>query len=440
MAAIAEPPYPAFSPQAFSQPPEVSRPVVRLGRVPFPFLTLTAIGALFWYPLNIVGTMYAIEVVLAMIGVAGLVFSAQDAGFAPRTFQKFFALLLLSFVAYVTADLLHGTPMHDALRAWARTGFLGLDTLGVWALCRKSMANLLPLFVGIFVGYMLVEYRIPAATALYWKFGLGTALTGALLALIATFAGSRAVLFAALLTGGLAMVSFVFDSRAMGGVLALTAAFVLMKVFVPAHMRRMIPIFVVITIPLAGAMIYLVDEHFASGRRDSVATIERAVAVITAVQTIAEHPLDGVGSWNENFEAANRHRANALRFGLRQDQETYRNQLGHSAILQPWVEAGMFAALFFLYYFWRLIQSLRWMLLRPLDRYTSLLLFYLVSELWDAAFSPFLGFHRMFMAIAVVICIMLAKEKAAAKFAGQPAAAVSGAYAGVAAPLRVASE
>ncbi len=432
-------PFPAAAgASAPSRPVDLSKPVIRLGGFPFPFLGLAAIGALFWYPVNVVGTMYAIEPVLALIGVVGLLFGIQRAGFAPKTFQKFFALLILCFAAYVTTDLLHGTGMHDALRAWARTAFLGLDTLGLWVLCRKSMANLLPIFVGIFIGYMAVEYHFYWATALYWKFGLGITLTGALLALIARYAGARAVLFAAVLTAALALVSFVFDSRAMGGVLALSSAFVFMKVFIPAHRRRMIPVFVAVTVPLAGATIYAIDSRFANGQRDTVATIERAVAVITAVQTIAEHPLDGVGSWNADFEAANRHRANALRFGLRQDRETYRSQLGHSAVLQPWVEAGIFAALFFVYYFWRLIQSLRWMLLRPVDRYTSLLLFYLVSELWDAAFSPFLGYHRMFMAIAIVICILLAQERALARFGEYRAASPAPAYAP--APLWVASE
>jgi len=146
-----------------------------------------------------------------------------------------------------------------------------------------------------------------------------------------------------------------------------------------------------------------------SNRRTS-SNIVRMAAIFTAAQTIEQNPIFGVGSWSQLAEAADRHRQYTEDLGQTNDSETS-TQAGHSTILQAWTEAGIFAALAFFYYFWRLLSAFKWMLSKPLDRFYAAELFFLVNGIWGCLFSPFNGAMRIYIGMTSCLCIILAEEQ-----------------------------
>ena len=133
--------------------------------------------------------------------------------------------------------------------------------------------------------------------------------------------------------------------------------------------------------------------------------------MMTAVQTIRDHPWIGIGSWKTDFAAANRHRANLVEAGGEHDSEAW-SQSGHSQILQTWLEGGPLASIAFLYFLWRMLVAVRWTLERPVDRYLAFAVFVLLNGIWSCLFSPFLGADvRVNAAIAIYVCVDLAREK-----------------------------
>ena len=172
------------------------------------------------------------------------------------------------------------------------------------------------------------------------------------------------------------------------------------------------PIFFLSGIILACLVAWLLlnetDDVF--GQRRNGSNVSRLAAIYTAAETVAQHPILGVGSWSQLSEAADRHRENSARLGRLDDNET-NTQNGHSTILQSWTEAGVMASLAFFYYFWRLLISVKWMLVKPPDRFYAVELFLLVNGIWNLLFSPFNGAMRIYIGVTTCICIMLAEEK-----------------------------
>ena len=102
------------------------------------------------FTVSLVGEMPVGEVIL--LGVAavagfGIVSRRRWPGqlMAGRLFRLFLFAQAVAFLGYVLSDLARGSSSHDAVRGWARMGFLTVDLVAVAYLFENSPRN----FVGL---------------------------------------------------------------------------------------------------------------------------------------------------------------------------------------------------------------------------------------------------------------------------------------------------
>jgi hypothetical protein len=386
-------------------------------------------GLLLGVPVHFVGDFFAGELLLGVIALLGILTNLDNRNFPDRRFLAFTFLFLLSLCAYIATDLLQNIAPADALRGWARFVFLFMDFVGFYVIGRKSVANLCQIFIGMMVSQCLfyafgasaeitrLHLRAGFATWAYvWKYRLAMPVMVGVIAAITMYARRSGVVFASLIALVLAgLASFALDDR-YAGVNSLAAAlWVAARGMTLRRIQKLLPVLLTVAM-LSGVFsidLLLTRTRTQYGRRQAISNIYREASFMTAVETIAAHPLTGIGSWQIDFDAANRHRAWAVALGAKYDEEAYINQYGHSSLLQPWVEAGPLGALAFFYLFWRIVISLAWLLMkRPFDRYSVFILLLLLNGV-AITFSPFNGgLVRLNVATAVYICIFLAREKA----------------------------
>jgi len=170
---------------------------------------------------------------------------------------------------------------------------------------------------------------------------------------------------------------------------------------------------------VAGLVIFLslqlTETQYEARRMES--NIGRHVRMEVALQAIADSPLVGYGSW----AASERHvrmireeeeRASAL---LKRRINLGDSLMPHSQLLQAWVEGGLLAAAFFLFYALQLALGAWWLLrYHRAGALTPLCLYAVYAGLWNVAASPFLGIMRVYVALAIAVLAVLARERSRA--------------------------
>jgi hypothetical protein len=363
-----------------------------------------------------VGNLLVGEILLGMFALIGLLANIGNPNFLDRKLTLFTGLFALSLCVYMATDFFLQTEMRDAFRGWARFIFLIVDFIGIYVIGRKSRFNLFPLFIGYMVGQVVVWARPQSGLPLYisiWKHHLCLPVLIGVLCIIGLCARRTATLWSIIVLTIAGLISFQIDTRAFGLICFLTAATIAARVVIFPRIQRLMPIVLFAALLLSAfAVNAMLDEtHDRFGRRQLGSNEMRYAAILTAMQTINSHPWLGIGSWKTDFEAANRHRANVINAGGTYDGESS-NQSGHSQLVQTWLEGGPLAALAFFYLLWRMLVSLWWTLSRPVDRFLAFATFALLNGVWSCLFSPFLGADiRINAAVAIYVCIVLAKEK-----------------------------
>ena len=386
---------------------------VRLEPFPFPFVVLLMIGFTLGVELQFTGTLYLGEIVLALIAVVGVSVNLGNSKFWSRELYWLMIWLTVSYLAYIVTDIFVGTSMTNVLRGWGRMGFLMTDIVGVYVICRKNRYNLFPLVLGLALAALLMTHKETehASFAVRWKFDLYFPWVSSFCILAAYFGRRRAAVSAVLCLIPAGIISIVLDSR-MVGAACITVVVVLLAQMVTARRQRklLLVVLAVAAIVGGGGTYVLLDQtnhEYAARRAES--NVARATAILTALQHIGQHPILGAGSWNVSEAHMNRHRANTSTLGGKQVSTSM--ALGHSQILQAAVEAGIFGAVFFVYFVLRLIRSLWWVVKLPLDRFSAFAMFNLLMCIWHCLFSPQGGSQRIEIATGVCICLLMAREE-----------------------------
>ena len=383
------------------------KPAITLRPVPFGTFLLLVLGVLLVTEVRLIGTLWVGELLLIPVALVAL-----GAGVRRTDYElwKFVGFYCLTLTAYIATDLINGTAMNDALRAWARVGFVIVTLVSMRLILKKSRFNLLPVFIGMMAGDLVMKRDVPFANL--WKYFISALVISMGLYLIAWFGNRLVYILSCGFLCAVAVFSVVIDSRAVAGFCLIVAGVLGARVIAMRRLKILFPMFFIGGIILACLVSWLLlnetDDTF--GRRRNGSNVSRLASIYTAAETVVQHPILGVGSWSQLAEAADRHRQNSARLGQMDDNETT-TQNGHSTILQSWTEAGVVASLAFFYYFWRLLRSVKWMLAKPLDRFYAVELFLLVNGIWNLLFSPFNGAMRIYVGITTCICIVLAEEK-----------------------------
>jgi O-antigen ligase len=275
---------------------------------------------------------------------------------------------------------------------------------------------------------MLYDGLLP--TPEHWKLGYGPAL-GLLLVVLS---GLLPALAAALLIGAFGFICVLLDSRSLGGFSLLTAGLVFMHHMATCGtsrgtIKRMVGLGIGIALAavLLNAAIHLSDDEFADRRDES--NVGRLVLLSVGLQAVLDSPLIGYGSFaaEPRYVELMRREAARASVGRKKTLGMPRSMLPHAQWLQAWIEGGLAGAVFFLMYGWGIVTSLFRIAFRHVAAETTALYgFLLVGGLWNLLASPFLGSHRVSIAMTVVVIGLLScKKKATARSPRLPRAGIA---------------
>lgn len=376
------------------------------------FLASTATA----FTIRMVGEMPAGEIVLTMAAGWALLclvlnHAAPGELVAARFFRALLIAQLVAFVAYVASDIYRGSAPRDMARGWARMVFLAIDVVAVAYLFGCSRRNLFWFLIGQAAGALIHTAVLGPMFGDLWKFGLGLPITYALF-FVVPWAGAFVTSLVAI---GLGVVHFSLDYRSLGGICVLTGVLSLLQRISPRARWWIAPA----AIAAAAASVFIVYEQTHRRGRATRSDIERTAMVTAAQEAFVHSPLVGHGSWfsssdvYDNFvlirhEAAKRERVG----GFAGANTTPGDEALHSQILVALAEGGLFGGAFFIVFgaglLWALCDTV---LLQPWRRESPLVILVLLLAWWNLLFSPFSGAHRVYIAMACGLILMLMREK-----------------------------
>lgn len=321
----------------------------------------------------------------------------------------------LALLAYVASDICRGSAPHDFIRGWARMIFLGIDLAAVAYLVGCSALNFVVLLVGVQLGEVVKAHVQGALFDDYWKFGYAAPVTVAVL-LVAGRLGLFASICAA---AGLGVVHFHFDFRSLGMLCLLVAALLGVQAFPRTVRAWMAPLGLACALGLVG-IIYSHTRSDREGQRSTRSDVERSSMVIAALEAFRDSPLLGHGSWfsrtdvMDNFMIIREERARIAGVGgFAGSNDEEEGVTLHSQLLVTLAEGGLFGAAFFIPFAFALVWALcQQVIVRAWTEFSPVRHYVLTLALFHVFLSPFSGAHRVGVALAAALVVLIHRERA----------------------------
>ena len=379
------------------------------------------VGLLSPFTVSLVGEMPLGEVVLLMVMAWLALYAVLEHHFPGHVLDnRLLRLMLLcegfALLGYMISDTVWQSTAHDAIRGWARMVFLGIDILALGYLFSVGgQRSLVWLLWGEVIGGMIQPLVHRPIFGDYWKFGFGGPVSlGVLLILprLGFWPGQLVLL-------GLSAVHFALNFRSVGGLCLLVSVLMMLQQF-PLRWRV---IFIPVGGVLAAAVLAIITTRSAAVNRshDLRSDISRTALLETAWQSIQEHPFIGNGSWFGKSDVIN----NFLELRYDMAQEAHLGGIGreivasdeeqpyaiHSQILVAMAEGGILGGTFFLLYGALLCAALGYyIVLKSWAVHSGLYFYLLVNALFNLFMSPFSGVHRVHIAMASCLLLLIWRE------------------------------
>ncbi len=334
----------------------------------------------------------------------------------------------LALAAYVVSDLYRASAPHDFIRGWARMIFLGVDLAAVAYLAGCSAFNFVVLFVGIRLGEVFKVFTQGALFDDYWKFGYALPVTVGVLLV----AGRLGLIASACAAAGIGVLHFFLDFRSLGMLCLLVAALLAVQTF-PRVVRAWIaPVGLACALALV-AVVYAHTRSDREGQRSTRSDVERTSMVVAALEAFRDSPLLGHGSWfsrtdvMDNFMIIREERARLAGVGgFAGSNEEEEGVTLHSQLLVTLAEGGLFGAAFFIPFTLGLVWALyQQVIVRDWTPLAALRHFVLTLALFNVFLSPFSGAHRVGIALAAALVVLVHRERVEARSEHGPAPSAS---------------
>jgi len=320
----------------------------------------------------------------------------------------------LALLAYMIADFSWQSAPKDMARGWGRMIFLGIDVIALAYLFSRSHLNFLWLLAAQLAGDLLAWLAYGARFDDSWKFGCGIPITYAVVAL-AAWTGPAGVALAAL---GLSAVHFAQDFRSVGGLCLLLAVAAGLQLF-PAAVRRWLLPFGALAALALGAVLYQRALTESGEHRASRSDVDRSAMVQAAAEAFRHSPLIGHGSWfsrsevyDEFVQIRDDKAKEADVGGFVGPNEEPEDVALHSQLLVALAEGGLFGGAFFFAYGAGLAWTLHELVLeRRWRRDSGVRCLLLLFAVWHLFMSPFSGAHRVYIAMAVGLMLIVQAER-----------------------------
>lgn len=375
-------------------------------------------GLPFKYVLNLIGELYATELLLPILAVM-LLFSGKAIHVIKQPiFWSISLACLVMMMGYIISDLVAGTSPSNYLRAWGRNAVLLSDLLAMTMIAGSDKRYIWWYILGTAIG-SLIYLRINGVLLDNYSWKLGGYGRATLMIVMAI-----GYLIPNILTVGLLICVGIFsiymDTRGLGATCLILAGILWIRNVNPKKLH--ISIKSLTTIFVAGAIVISIilialtqtDDEYSNRRGES--NTGRFGAIKIGIIAISDSPLLGFGSWGEGTKKyATMYQKETDRELRQLGQSNIRHSqsfMAHSQILQSWMEGGILAAFFFLFFGYHLITSMKRVAFdRPLDYLTLLFTMILFTSAWHLVMSPYAGSQRLAIAMAIAIICVLKIEK-----------------------------
>lgn len=378
-----------------------------------------AAGALTPFTVSLVGEMPVGELVLMAVCAWSVFLLAMTRRWPSPLwrggwFAAFMAFQASALAAYVVSDFYRGSAPNDMMRGWGRMVFLAVNLVAMATLLGRDARNLLWFVGGLQLGEVAAAVVHGPLFGDWWKFGVGIPVTFTVLGL----AGCAGAWVSAAVAAGLCLLNFAMDFRSVGALCMLVAAMLAVQAF-PRRVRLwLVPVGAMLAL-VAVAVVYQRSQATMEGGRAGRSDIDRSSMLQAAWEGFAESPFVGQGSWFSRSKVIDNYlyirdaAAREARVGgfAGPNEETEGVAL-HSQILVALAEGGLFGAAFFFAYGAGLIWALCDQVLgRAFDRWSAVRLFLLVLAFFHLFMSPFSGAHRVHIALAAGLVMLMAWER-----------------------------
>lgn len=361
---------------------------------------------------NLVGEFYLGELLLIQLALFVMLFGRDRSLLDVSAFGVFVQTAVLMLAGYIISDLYRDTHPGQFLRGWARVILLTLDFIALAILIARDRRALWWFVLGMGVGGIgqLVVRGVPVMSAPGWKFGYATPIVY-LLACASYFLPIKLMCLA---FAGVGVWNIFMDFRIMGAICLLIAAILWVRANNPDGLNGIQILKLIsacmIAAAVVGAALYVTHEEFAKRREGS--NVGREAGLLVAVRGVMESPIIGYGSWPTDPRLVSLFQEEVAEEGLAYgDSARVQVFTAHSQGLQAWIEGGVLAALFFIYYGLRLASTGAYVsLTRRPDGYLPIFLVFLIYDSWHLFMSPFSGPTRLPIAVGVAIICMVGLE------------------------------
>ncbi len=378
-------------------------------------------GALQPLTLNLIGEIYAAELLLPVVGLVAMFARGGDSVFRERLFWAILLAVAVTLAGYVLSDFIRETRPDQYLRGWGRILLLITDFIGLSTLFGQNRRNLWWFALGMGIGGVLHLRLLLHTPIAVWKFGYAEPM----LLVAAALGCFLPVRLAAVWLGALGVASMWYDFRSFAAICFVLAAYMWVRAARPWQplVGGQKSLRLLLAGGVAGVLVLTtlaMTESGYSNQRRADSNAGRAAALEVGLIAISRSPVIGYGSWTEDRELAELYLQHYLeKRGIRDpDADAGRHFAPHSQILQSWVEGGVLGAALFLVLGYRLVRSAKWVVLaRPVDMLTPLILYLLFSCSWNLFMSPFSAPHRIQIALGAAVLVLMDSEQRASRLA-----------------------
>jgi hypothetical protein len=415
------------------------------GGIPLSFIGLAAFicGLCIDVRLEVVGEVYLVEPLLCMLALQRVLSRGAGSHFVPSAFTSFLVAGLLTFCGYLLADLVAANEPWQYLKGWGRVALLIVDCAALMIVAAQGRKVLWWLVLGIGIGG-IASLLLQGVPLTQWKLGYAEYVA----LLVVTLSALAPPLVSIPLIGGFGAFCIAVDYRSLGAACVLVAGAMVWQAMGrrqsrAAWLRGLGPIALFVIV--GAALLFLLGATKEDYRdRREASTVGRYVVVMVALRAISESPLVGYGSWaiaDQNYTRMIRdevqHRVESSSTRQYAEDNLVRSLMPHSQLIQVWLEGGILGLSFFLLYGARIARALQWFTMRhPLDAVAPLYVFFLVEGAWNLVASPFLGSHRVHIAITVAICMLAIYQRNRERASGRRAGTAIGIPASRISPVR----
>jgi hypothetical protein len=377
-------------------------------------------GFLTPFTVSVVGELPIGELVLIGTAAWALFCAVVNHALPGRLFHARYLRVLLvcqavALLGYVIADWHWHSALRDIVRGWSRMIFLVIDIVAVTYLFGRSRHNFLWFLAGLLTGEVARTLIFGSLFGDTWKFGFGVPVTYGVL-FLASFAGPWAVILAAL---GLGALHFTMDFRSVGGLCIGLASLTLLQQLPRGLRPWALPFGLAAALGLVAA-IYTHAQAAGDDHRASRSDIDRGAMVQAALEAVYASPFIGHGSWfsrSHVYDDFMQIRDDAAKEagvgGFSGPNEDPEDTALHSQILVALAEGGLLGGAFFIAFGVGIVRALgREALRERWQRVSPVRVLLLLFAGWNLLLSPFSGAHRVGIALAVGVMLLLQTEQA----------------------------